>query len=470
MRLLPCVVHNCRSKGGDEFMTTVTGKLAEYLDKLQFEDLPEKVTAQTKYCLLDALGCGLGAVEHPDIKKMAEALLNYDNASYSSVWGMNKKTSLGTAVFINSSMVHTFDFDDAHKMGKVHAGAVIIPVALALAEIIPITGKQLITAIVGAYEVMLRIAIGIGSSSHRLKGWHNTGTCGTFGAAAVAGKLLGLTPQQFIYAFGNAGTQSSGLWAFSADGSSSKKLHAGKAAQSGLTSALLAKKDFTGPSQIIEAEDGGLFRAVSDEYNYERVTKDLGSTFQITDVSYKPYPCCRTIHPSIDAALQVREQGLNPDDIEEIKVYTYKVAKVQNDLPLPPQNGMIAQFNLPFIVAAALFEGPIGMQHFEERYYRDEEILALAEKVKVLLDEEIEKDYPAKWKCRMEVTAKDGRQYFGYTDAAKGDPMNPLSKEQHYAKFHNLLKNTRIDVPKLLKVVENLEEMENVRELIEIII
>ena len=250
-------------------MKTLTQVLAEFVVKTKFEDLPQSVVAQAKECILDTVGCSLGGAEFPEITGVIAELSKVDTQQDCKIWGCDNRTSLLTAALVNGATAHAVEMDDVHKTSKTHTGAVVIPAAVTLADYLHTSGKDLITAVVMGYEVGYRIGTGINASAHRLQGWHATGVCCTFAAAAAAGKLFNLTQEQMVSALGMAGTQSAGLWALTMDGATCKKLYMGKAAQSGILSAILAKGGMTGPAYVIEAEDGGLFKAASSNYSLE---------------------------------------------------------------------------------------------------------------------------------------------------------------------------------------------------------
>lgn len=189
---------------------------------------------------------------------------------------------------------HILELDDVHITSKTHIGTVVVPAAWTLAQSLGKSGKDLITAVVCGYEVMARIGMGFGVSSHRNLGWHVTGTAGTFGAAAACGRLLGFTAEQMTAAFGLAGTQSCSTWAFLSDGATNKILHPGHAAASGLEACLLVLGGMRGSAHILDAQDGGIFPMMSHKYDYSLVCKDLGTVYETLNVDKKPYPCCRS--------------------------------------------------------------------------------------------------------------------------------------------------------------------------------
>lgn len=242
-------------------MNHPTGRLAAFVGNTRYEELPDDVVKKVKECFLDTLGCILEGSKGEEFQKAFTAM-NLLGEGSSRIFGTDERTSLQNSVLLHALMAHATEFDDSHKQSKTHPGAVIIPAALGAAWLHgKISGKQLIASIAAGYEVTLRLGKALGAGEHRLKGWHATATCGIFGAAAAAASILGLDAERIMSALGSAGTQAAGIWAFTSDGSMSKPLHAGKAAQGGLISAVLAQTGFTGSRYILEAEDGGFFKA-----------------------------------------------------------------------------------------------------------------------------------------------------------------------------------------------------------------
>lgn len=415
---------------------SITYKLADFVARLNYEELPQEVIANAKKCILDSLGCALGGSLAEEIAPLVGGLKRLGIEQGTTVWGFSGGTELLKAALLNGLMCHTLEMDDVHREAKAHAGAVVVPTAITFGEVQNISGKELITAVVGGYETILRIGVGIGAQSHRQRGWHATSTCGTFGAAATAGRMLRLNALQLCWALGLAGTQSSGLWAFTADGATCKKFHAGRAAHSGILAAILAQAGMKGPAQILEAKDGGLFPATSAEYSMEAVTADLGKRYLINEVSVKPYACCRSMHPAIDATLTLRERSyIDPLDIRKITVGTYGVAVQQCGFTAKPQNTAEAQFSLPYGVAVALADGNALIEQFTAERIHDQALINLAAKVEMIIDPELHSLYPRKWGCRLKIEMRDGAVMAQEVLAAKGDPENPLSAEEVKTKF-----------------------------------
>jgi 2-methylcitrate dehydratase PrpD len=289
--------------------------------------------------LLDTVGCGVYGYATP----WTQALLKWAQAGggngRSRIWNDGNEGNDGNdtqpalraadAALVNGTSSHAFELDDYHN-AKLHPGAVVIPAALALAEELDASGERIVTAIAAGYEVMIRSSLALNPSAARLRGWHLTGVCGPFGAAAACAVLMGLDAERTAWALGLAGTQGAGLWAFNADGTMSKRLHAGKAAHAGVLAAELAASGFSGPTQIYETDDGGFLKAYSDAANAAPLTHELGKVYHLDAVSIKPYSCCGSTHAYIDAALQLRQRLGNAwDPARPVQVGMSKVVDVQ---------------------------------------------------------------------------------------------------------------------------------------------
>lgn len=450
----------------------VIGQLAESIHYLSFNDLPEEVIKNTKFCILDAIGGALGGLQTSEIKKLVSMMTKYDASNDATIWGTPYKASFLMASLLNGTMAHTLEVDDVHREAKAHPGAVIVPASLTLGETKQISGKDLIIAIVCGYEVMLRIGIGVGAASHRKRGWHATGTCGTFGSAASATKILGLSKEQLTSALGLGGAQSFGLWAFTADGAGNKKFHAGRAAESGILAAMLAESGMTGPKYILEAEDGGLFPATSNNYCFDDVTHGLGKRFLINEVSVKPYPCCRSIHPAIDCVLAILQRTLiDVSLIKKITVYTYEVAVKQCGFTNHPVNASQARFSLPYVIAAALIDGKVSLEQFKKSKIQDKDILELAKKVEIVGDSVFTQIYPKKWGCRLQIEMLDGKTFVQETVSPKGDPENPLQWKELTDKFYGLAQEAvgENKCKTIVDMVSNIEDINNVTSLVQLL-
>lgn len=414
---------------------TLSGRLADFIANTQFGDLPAEVVDCAKHCVLDWLGSAIAGSEKPPAR-MVHQLVQELGGEKQATLITGGRTSVANAVFVNGVASHIVELDDIHKTSIVHAATVVIPVALAVAEWLGKSGRDLITAIAIGYDVCFRIGEAVGPSHYKF--WHNTATCGTFGAVAAAAKLLDLEEGRIVHALGNAGTQAAGLWEFIVDGAMTKQLHTGKAAMNGLLAALLAQKGFTGPTKILEG-DRGFFKAMAETYDESRITDRLGEHFKIVENSFKIHASCRHTHPAVDLALQLKdERSIQPGEIHRIRVGGYRAVVDVTDNP-DPRSVYAAKFSCQFCVSLALVKGRAGLDDFNERTLWDPQIRSLMERIEVVVDPRIDADYPDQWGSTLEVETNRGERYRLSTAYPKGDPENPVSSEELIGKFKRLV-------------------------------
>ena len=275
------------------------------------------------------------------------------------------------------------EMDDLHRESILHPAAAIIPAVFALAEREKASGADLLLAIAVGYEAAIRVALGVGPSHYRF--WHTTATCGTFGAAAGAARLLGLDEEQTLSAYGSAGTQAGGLWEFLTNNAMSKQLHPGKAAFNGLLSALLAQRGFTGARKILEGEKG-FFKATSGDFDGAKCLADLGKEFYFERNSIKYHASCGHTHSAIDAVLQATQgAGLAPEDVDSVSISVYQgsLDLLENIEATTPY---LAKFNLPFCVDSALRFGHADVADFTAERIRDPEMIRMIQKIRIRSD------------------------------------------------------------------------------------
>ena len=373
-----------------------TRELANWISNLRYEDLPQRTREVMRIAILDTVGAGVYGYSTPWAQMLlAWAKRGATGAGDAHVWGEAAPTlRCSDAALVNGTASHAFELDDYHN-AKLHPGAVVVPAAIAVAEKLDASGADLLTAIAAGYEVMIRSSLALNPSAARLRGWHLTGVCGPFGAAAACASLLKLDTEQTAWALGLAGTQGAGLWAFNADGTMSKRLHAGKAAHSGVLAAELAQLGITGPTQIYETEDGGVLKAFSDASDAAPLTQDLGAVYHLDKTSIKPYSCCGSTHSYIDAALALRKKLGTPWDAKRrVRVGTCKVVDVQCGFDYAPSSALNAQMSLRYTVAAALLEGQVLPAQFTDSKLADPALTALAAAIELVPDPELDKLYP----------------------------------------------------------------------------
>jgi 2-methylcitrate dehydratase PrpD len=373
----------------------------------------------------------------------------------------NKRHLPLVAALVNGASSHVVEMDDLHRESIFHPAAAILPAVFAAGEKAHISGCDLILGIITGYEIGIRVALAAGKSHYSY--WHTTATCGTFGAAAGAAKILKLGPEQFVWALGSAGTQSSGLWEFLTDGAMSKQLHTGKSSMNGLLAALLSKRGFTGSRHIFEGEKGFL-KATSSDYDFGVLSDVLGETYHTEKNSLKYYASCGHTHSAIDAALKAWK-GANID-VTAIRSITVSIYQGALDLleNIKAQTPYLAKFNLPFCIATALTFGHVDLDDFTDERLKNPKLLALMDLITLKEDPKLTRQYPQKWPSQVEILTADKKTYKGYCEFPKGDPENPLSEKDLIKKFNTLCGDiiTKHKKDRIIDLVLNLEKVDDV--------
>lgn len=438
---------------------TCSERLASFIGRIDFPGLPHTVVQMAKSCLLDWLGCVVAARNEDSVQKVSAVAGIYGGRGKSTIIPTLERSSSLLASFINGAAAHALEMDDVHRDSVTHPACVVIPAVFAVGEREKIGGKKLIEAIVSGYEIMIRVGEAVGRSHYTT--WHNTSTCGTFGAAAGAGKVLGLTRDQHVHALGNAGSQSAGLWEFLEDGADTKFMHAGKAAMNGIIASDLAAQGFTGARRIFEGKRG-FFTATSTDARIDKLIEELDGKepfYRILTDSFKFYPSCRHTHSPIDATLKlVSEYNIKPEDVEQVDVCTYSAAidlcgegKVTNPYR--------AKFNIPFTVATAILYRSVWLESFTDSRVSSRHLLNLSGRVYVHLDDEYDKLYPSKWPARVTIHLKGSRSVEETVYVPKGDPDNPPADEDLRVKFFNNVRG-RLAEESAERIVERIDSLE----------
>lgn len=436
---------------------TLSEQLAQYIVDVRFDDIPQDVVQFTKLCIVDYYSSLLKGQEAEPVRMMEQvAQVLGGEKQATAVTGL--KTSITNAAFINGGASHVIELDDIHKASIVHAATVIMPAAIAIAEWKNLSGKQLIEAIIVGYEVAFRVGETVTPSHYYY--FHNTATCGTFGAAAAVAKLLGLSKEQIVQAFGSAGTQAAGLWEFIEDGAMSKQLHPGKAAMNGILSAMLAQQGFTGAKAILEGRRG-FFEAMSEQYDVTRMTEKLGQQYKITENAFKVHASCRHTHAAMDLAValhkKVEKNGI--EFIKSVEVGAYQVALDITDAK-NPQTIYAAKFSMQFCVALALLTGEGGFDAFNADTLQDPDVRKLMEKLVVSVDEEINSQYPQEWGAKIQIHWQDGSSDVVQSRFPKGDPENALTEQDFINKFNSLVPLEEAHKEKIIHDLLHLETIQ----------
>lgn len=420
-----------------------TRELVHFLAKLEPRDLAAEVFERARYLLLDYLGVALrgSRVESSaSVHKMIERL---NTTGCATVIGTGMRALPGYAALANGTAAHAIEMDDTHNAGSIHLGVVMFSTALAIAESLPdISDERFFTAVVAGYEAAARIAMAVQAKEHYRLGFHPTSTCGVFGATVTASKLLGLSAEQTLSAFGIAGSMAAGSLEFLTDGSWTKRLHPGLAAQNGIQAAQLAAEGFCGPATILEGENGFL-RGYSRNPAPGNIAKDLGASYEILHASVKPHACCRYMQGPIDAVLALREEhGIAPEQVRRIEVAVLEAGWRLVAEPLAkkirPRSIVEAQFSMPFGAAVAIIYGAAGFDQFVETNFHSGTVQQMMEKVVITKDSNLEKHFPKAWPARAAIEVKDGRRFEKFVAHPKGDPQNPLDWDELADKFKSL--------------------------------
>jgi 2-methylcitrate dehydratase PrpD len=420
----------------------LTRQLAEFCHNLSYRTLPPEVVDRARYFCLDYLAVAVRGSLSDSSQPLYRLTAELGGGAGSTVLGRGARAAFPYAALANGAAAHSIELDDTHQGGSIHLGVSVFSAALAVAEHAQASGQEFLAAVVAGFETAARLAMALRPKEHYTRGFHPTATCGVFGAAVAAAKLLGLSGSQLLSALGIAGSQASGSMEFLTDGAWTKRLHPGWAAFSGIHAALLAREGFIGPTTIVEGKDGFL-KAYSLNPDPGKVMDGLGVDFQIVQTAVKPHACCRYTQAPIDATLAiVKEHNVRPSDVRSVTV-----GMLETGIPvicepaqkkIQPLSVVDMQFSLPFGVAVALAKRRAGLEEFTLEMLRDPDVRALMPKVDYARDAELEKNYPKEWPAWVRMTLNNGKELSARVRFPKGDPENPLSWEELIEKYRTL--------------------------------
>jgi 2-methylcitrate dehydratase PrpD len=379
----------------------------------------------------------------------------------SQVIGAAFRTSAAIAVLANGALTHALDFDDTLEEGIIHAGSCVGMTALAVGEACRVSGRSVLEAAIAGFEVIYKIGVAAPGRFHA-RGYHPTSVCAPFGAAAVAGRLYGLSAEQMVHAFGIAGSQSSGIIEYLADGSWTKQFHPGWGAHAGVIAALLASEGFRGPRTVLEGKHGFFAAFSGPEAPILERLSEVGTQWELPKVMFKSYPCGSIAHPYLDCALRIRKQHQPAGmDIERIVCRTHEGPVPRLWEPLEqkqrPVTPYAAKFSLPYGIAVALIRGRAGLEEFADPCIRDADILAVARKVQYEIDPHL--DYPRHFSGHVKLIMKDGRIFEENQPHPRGGLETPIPLEEIQDKFRA---NASLAVPqwKAEQLIERMAVLE----------
>lgn len=441
-------------------MTERMQRLAQFCVDLRFEDLPPALVAQTKRHILDTFGATLAGADS-EVAKQARQVFDGETGS-TLVWGTDLRVGAAQAAMLNGVAAHALELDDTG--GCDHSGAVVLPAVMAAVSMStkPVGGREFITAVVIGYEVGRRVLEACGGySAHNGAGWHSTATCGVFGAAAASARILGLNAEQTMSALGIAGSFSGGLWAFIHDGSQSKKLHSGRAAEGGLLATRFAQRGITGPTKLFDDVWGGFLRTLAGVTSQpQALDVDLGVVWKLARCSIKPYAACRGTHSAIDAlGLLLDQLSIDTDQVEDVQV---SLCGFLQDMCGGRDVSTLAaaQMSLPYALVARLVHGHCRLEAYDEAQRSDPRIGQWMSRIRLDVDSQLSED----GEPLVSVRTVDGRQASLCVDPPLGAPGNPLSDEALEEKFFSLAVRVmpRLQAEELLEQLWKLEALESV--------
>jgi 2-methylcitrate dehydratase PrpD len=423
-------------------MTDITRTVADFVADLTYGDLPQEVVERTKLLIFDITGVMIRARHDAEsTPSLISAVERLGLASGDcSVPGDARAYAPSAAALINGTLAHSLDFDDTHAAGSLHSSAPIVPAAMAAAEMVNASGKDLIAACVAGYEVQIRLALALNPKEHYDRGFHPTATCGIFGAAAAVSKLLGLDGTGIESAFGIALSQAAGSMQFLADGAWTKRSHVGQAASNGLICAVMAAEGFKGPNDAFDG-NWGFLTSYAPNPDASKVTDQLGRHWETLGLAVKPYPSCRYSHAAMDGLIALKQQhGIDVDDVEAIEIGLSETGRKIIGEPLAakinPEGVVDGQFSMPFCAAVALREGGMAWDDYAT-HLDDATTRSLCQKVKTVPDEQAEAAYPNNMSGTVRIKTKTDT-FETFVEVPKGEPENFMSGGELRAKFDGL--------------------------------
>jgi len=445
---------------------SIARRFGDFAETFAFEKMTPGQAAKIKWFFLDWLASAVAGRNEEPVRIILGLISEMGGTPEATVIAAGTRAPALWAAMANGASSHVVEMDDLHRESILHPAAAVIPAVLAAAERRRANGRDLIAGIAAGYEIGIRVALAAGPRHYRR--WHTTATCGTFGAAAGASKVMGLSAEKTTHALGSAGTQAAGLWEFLVENAMSKQLHTAKASFNGLLSALLAAGGFSGATRILEGEKG-FFAATAEGFEADRCLARLGETYHFERNSLKQHASCGHTHAAIDAVLEATcGKVLLPKELRRVDVWIYQAAL---DLlrGVAPSTPYLAKFCLPYCIAAAIRFGRAGLEEFSPARLREKDLAELMKCIHIESDPALDGLYPRKWPARVEIHTADGRVLSGRVEFPKGDPENFPSERDILAKFNSLTNGLLPPgaADRIIADVMQLEEIDDVAGLLE---
>jgi 2-methylcitrate dehydratase PrpD len=446
--------------------------------RTRYEDIPNAAVEAAKKEVLDSLATALGGSSKPGVGELVDMIKEWGGNEQSTIIAYGIKCPAPNAAQVNGTMIHALDYDDGHQSALVHIGCVVVPTCFAVAERMGKTsGKEFITAMALGADFLARLGLASRPGSSLVKsGWHPTTLYGYLGAAAMAGRIMGLDEERMVNALGIAYHQCAGNGQCVADGALTKRMGPGLAAKGGITAALMAERGITGAKNPLEGEFGMFNLYHGGDYDAEILTADLGKRFEGVNIGDKPYPCCGFTHSFIDAILSlVSRHDIKAEQVREIIAYGGESAYglcVPPEVKRAPRNIVDSQFSVPWAVATALVKGKVSLGDFTEEAIKGEDVLKISRKVTGKLDPALSRHGVGPG--RVTILMKDGTEYTEAVEHCLGSVERPMTFEDCVAKFKECAAYSIKPIPgdtvdKVIELVKQLERLDDATEIIRLL-
>ncbi|MGE5216441.1 MAG: MmgE/PrpD family protein [Chloroflexota bacterium] len=447
-------------------METYSRIIGRFAGALKLAEVPSAVVQKAKLVFLDTLGIALASSTMDFGMMVTRVAEKLGGANHSLLIGSSRRVVAANAVIANGTLAHGLDYDDTLEEAIVHTGSCAWMTALAVGEEVGASGPAMLESAIVGTEVLCKVGL-VAPGKFHARGFHPTAICSTFGAAAAAGKLYGLTPDRWVDALGLCGSQSSGIIEYLADGTWTKRMHPGWSAHGGVIATMLAKEGFRGPAKVFEGTHG-FFSAFGgkNDYRFDKLL-ELGKEWEIPRLTFKSYPCGSISHPYMDCALRIKQKHAPaPEQIAEVVCRTAEGPVHRLWEPLADKRSPVssygAKFSLPFSIAVMLVRGKAGLEEFSDAAIRDSDILALAAKVRYQLDPTI--DYPRHFSGHVQVRMNDGTTVEENQPHPRGGLEDPLPPGEIEAKFRAnaglVLPGHKIE--KVINLIEGLDQLPSI--------
>lgn len=449
---------------------SIAETIAEFVSTLKYEDIPPDVIAYVKLLMIDTFGCIMPSMSEPHAASVKAAIKKLPNPPEATLWGTDEKASIDHAVMYNGCLIHGLDYDDTHGGAIIHPSSIVVNSAVSLGEQMGKGGKDILTSMVAAYEVLLRLGEACKGKMHT-HFFHPTGIFAPFGTICVESSLEHLDRDITVNAIGLAGNFAAATMQFSVDGTWSKKLHPGWGAHAGLYALRFAKEGYIASPEIFEGPQGLFMSHIGTTEHLDETFSDLGRRWITKEIAFKFYPVCHMMHSHLDLLLRLmEEEHIGSGDIDEILAILYP--RAADIIGLPPEkkkhpaNDYLMRFSIQYSLAMAALTGRLSMREINMEYLKQEKVRQMIERVAVKTDPAV--DVEGHFPGNITVKLKDGRVFERSQRYEVGSPENPAKKEDVLRKFYANMDGvvSREHIGRLADMIERFETLANVTDLL----